>query len=101
MSYSSTTAILLGFAGLAVWFLIVRVRTYARLSHIPGAFWAGWTDLWLIRAQLSGRISFILAEENTKHGTTAPFTHPYITRHLARHSRHCDIVVVWLRLASP
>lgn len=74
MLYSYATAILLGLAGLAVWFLVARVRAYARLSHIPGPFWAGWTDLWLIRAQLSGRISFILAEENTKYGMTP---HPH------------------------
>lgn len=68
MLYSYATAILLGLAGLVAWFVIARVRSYARLSHIPGPFWAGWTDLWLIWAQMSGRISFILADANTKYG---------------------------------
>lgn len=71
MLYSYATAILLGLAGLVAWFVIARVRSYARLSHIPGPFWAGWTDLWLIWAQMSGRISFILADANTKYGLSS------------------------------
>lgn len=66
-----TAAALLGLASLVFWVLIARVRSYARLSHIPGPFWAGWTDLWLILAQSSGRISFILADVNNTYGMSS------------------------------
>ncbi|KAB5522945.1 cytochrome P450 86A1 [Coniochaeta sp. 2T2.1] len=68
MLYSYPTAVLVGLAGLFAWLVVARVRAYRRLSHIPGPFGTGWTDLWLIRAQISGRISFILADANTKYG---------------------------------
>ena len=71
MLYSYSTAVIVGVAGLFIWLVIARVRTYRRLSHIPGPFWTGWTDLWLISAQLSGRISFVLADANTKYGRTS------------------------------
>ena len=73
MLYSYPTAILLGLAGVIALLLVARVRAYRRLSHIPGPFWTGWTDLWLIKAQLSGRISFILADANTKYGMFLKF----------------------------
>jgi hypothetical protein len=70
MSYSYTTVALTGVVALVVWFLIAVLTAHRRLSHIPGPFWAGWTDLWVLRAQFSGRISFILADQNTKYGTS-------------------------------
>lgn len=69
MSYSALSiAALVGIATLSVYLLIDRVRGHSRLKHIPGPFWAGWTDLWMIRAQLSGRMCFLLAEANGKYG---------------------------------
>ncbi|WYZ43292.1 hypothetical protein EsH8_VI_000991 [Colletotrichum jinshuiense] len=49
--------------------LISRFRDHARLRHIPGPSWAAWTDIWLIRNQLSGRLNFTLQDLNNKHGS--------------------------------
>lgn len=49
--------------------LAERIRNRFRLRHIPGPFWAGWTDLWLIRRQLGGELNFKLYDVNKKYGT--------------------------------
>jgi len=56
---------------LATYIITQRIRDYARVKHIPGPFWAGWTDLWMIYTQLSGRMCFILADTNKKYGPVA------------------------------
>ncbi|RNJ52374.1 hypothetical protein D7B24_003737 [Verticillium nonalfalfae] len=48
-----------------------RVRDFSRLRHVHGPFLAGWTDLWLIRNQLSGRLNFVLQDANKKYGPVA------------------------------
>lgn len=69
MSYSGLSmAALVGLATLIVYLVIDRVRGHSRLKHIPGPFGTGWTDLWMLRAQLSGRMCFLLAEANEKYG---------------------------------
>jgi hypothetical protein len=68
MLYSLTAAVLLVLPILAVLLALSYVRSYAQLRHIKGPFWAGWTDVWLIQGQLSGRLNFILAEAINKHG---------------------------------
>ena len=70
-----------GIAGvvLVVFYLAFqRVQDYARTRHIPGPFWAGWTDLWMIRMQLGGRMCFELADANKTYGelTKFPSCHP-------------------------
>ncbi|KAH6621685.1 cytochrome P450 [Chaetomium sp. MPI-SDFR-AT-0129] len=58
--------------GLAISYLIItRVQGFLRSKHIPGPFWTAWTDLWVIRAQLSGRFCFILQDANKKYGPIA------------------------------
>lgn len=57
-----------GCALLTAHLLISRFRDHARLRHIPGPSWAAWTDIWLIRNQLSGRLNFTLQDLNNKHG---------------------------------
>lgn len=64
MSY--TALALLTLVGLL---LAHRVWAFLRLWHIRGPRWAAWSDLWLIRSQLSGRMNFILADANTEYGT--------------------------------
>lgn len=69
MSYSGLSmAAFVGIATLIVYLVIDRVRGHSRLKHIPGPFGTGWTDLWMLRAQLSGRMCFLLAEANEKYG---------------------------------
>jgi len=46
-------------------------RSYSRLSHIPGPFLAKWTQLWLVRGQLTGRNHEILANVSAKYGSLA------------------------------
>ncbi len=57
-----------GLLALLVWLLVGRIRLFLRLRHVPGPFLAGWTDLWIIWAQLSGRMNFILADAVARHG---------------------------------
>ena len=73
MQLLTSTAGLVGLGLVLLLVVVQRVRDYARTKHIPGPFWAGWTDLWMIRAQLSGRMCFILAETNVKYGRLAHF----------------------------
>jgi hypothetical protein len=72
MLVAQPSTILLGFAALVVLFVVSRVRSYSRLAHIPGPFWAAWSDLWLIWAQFSGQGNYILANANIKYGTSVP-----------------------------
>jgi hypothetical protein len=69
-------AALVGFATLAIYLVINRVRGHSRLRHIPGPFWTGWTDIWMLYAQLSGRMCFLLAEANDKYGKVARLPKP-------------------------
>ncbi|EFX00479.1 benzoate 4-monooxygenase cytochrome p450 [Grosmannia clavigera kw1407] len=48
-----------------------RIQNHFRLRHIPGPFWTGWTDLWLIRRQLGGELNFELYDVNKKYGPLA------------------------------
>ncbi|KAF4871936.1 Cytochrome P450 monooxygenase lolP1 [Colletotrichum siamense] len=68
MQYSATTVASVAAVLWTAYLVICRVRDYARMRHIPGPFWAHWTDLWLMRAQFSGKLSFILQDLNKKHG---------------------------------
>ncbi|KAK4156097.1 Pisatin demethylase [Chaetomidium leptoderma] len=65
-------AALLGLALVVLSVVILRVKGFARLKHIPGPLWAGWTDLWLIRAQICGRLNFILHDVNRQYGKLFP-----------------------------
>ncbi|KAK4671768.1 hypothetical protein QC764_608550 [Podospora pseudoanserina] len=67
----SSTVALIGTALLLCFVIATRVQSFVRTRHIPGPFWAGWTDLWMIRAQLSGRFCFLLQDANTRYGPIA------------------------------
>ncbi|KAK0644111.1 cytochrome P450 86A1 [Cercophora newfieldiana] len=71
MQLLTSTAGLVGLGLILLYVVVQRIRDYGRTKHIPGPFWAGWTDLWMIRGQLSGRMCFILAETNEKYGPIA------------------------------
>ncbi|CCF35303.1 cytochrome P450 86A1 [Colletotrichum higginsianum] len=68
MLYSPTTAVLTCTVLLTAYLFACRLRDYARLRHVPGPYWAAWTDFWLIRNQLSGRLNFTLQDLNKQHG---------------------------------
>lgn len=65
------SALLLGVGAVLLLLVISRIRAYRRLAHIPGPVLAGWTDLWLIWAQFSGRSNYILADASKNYGKFA------------------------------
>ncbi|KAK5655564.1 hypothetical protein OQA88_5495 [Cercophora sp. LCS_1] len=65
----STVGILL--TAFIAYLIISYTRNYARLGHIPGPFWARFSDLWIIRTQLSGRMNLILHDVIAKYGPVA------------------------------
>jgi len=68
MQLLTSTASLVGLSLVVLYVIAQRIRDYVRTRHIPGPFLAGWTDFWMIRSQLSGRMCFVLAEANGKYG---------------------------------
>lgn len=68
MSYQTPTTALLGLGVFVIGLIILRIRDFARLKHIPGPSLAGWTDLWMIRAQASGRMNLIMQEVTNEYG---------------------------------
>jgi len=68
MLHLTFTTTLLGFGLVILSLTILRIRDFARLRHIPGPSWAGWTDFWMIRAQASGRMNFVLQDVNRRYG---------------------------------
>lgn len=58
--------------GLLAFYIVTQVQSYLRLSHIPGPRLAAISDLWWIRAAVSGTGHLALADANSKYGTTAP-----------------------------
>ncbi|KAJ9660997.1 hypothetical protein H2201_006725 [Coniosporium apollinis] len=51
--------------------LVNRIRAYRRLAHIPGPRLAGFSRLWMVRANISGRNHEYLAEVTAKYGSLA------------------------------
>ncbi|EGX91543.1 benzoate 4-monooxygenase cytochrome P450 [Cordyceps militaris CM01] len=58
-------------AALALAFLTSQLYAFRRLQHIPGPALASWTSLWLVYAQLTGRIHLILHRLVSQHGPVA------------------------------
>ncbi|KAF6800164.1 benzoate 4-monooxygenase cytochrome P450 [Colletotrichum musicola] len=54
---------------LLLYLIVSKVRSHARLKHIPGPAIAGWTDGWLMRHTLGGSLPFTLKDAHKKHGT--------------------------------
>ena len=56
---------------LLVAFIVDRVRSYRRLSHIPGPTLGALSKYWMLRATTSGRNHLLVAEVNAKYGRLA------------------------------
>lgn len=56
--------------GLLTYYLFLNVRSYRRLSHIPGPKLGAFSNLWWIRAAISGTGHLDLADACTKYGMT-------------------------------
>ncbi|GAP82834.1 putative cytochrome P450 [Rosellinia necatrix] len=59
----------LGLAGLTItWYLISSVVAWNKLRHIPGPFFASFSDIWCWWVVYSGRSHIVLKAEHEKHG---------------------------------
>ncbi|KAF2214085.1 hypothetical protein CERZMDRAFT_38503 [Cercospora zeae-maydis SCOH1-5] len=64
------TMFLLVLAVFAV-FIIRKTRRYCALKHFGGHWSTGWSRLWLLKTQGSGRMNRIFTDVNRKYGSTA------------------------------
>ncbi|KAM5344057.1 hypothetical protein ACJ41O_012594 [Fusarium nematophilum] len=66
----SGTIIVAGIASFAVaLFLADTVRSWYRLSHVPGPFWAAFSKGWMVRQSLKGQQPYAIQEANEKYGS--------------------------------
>ncbi|KAM5368082.1 hypothetical protein ACJZ2D_009686 [Fusarium nematophilum] len=71
----SGTIIVAGIASFAVaLFLADTVRSWYRLSHVPGPFWAAFSKGWMVRQSLKGQQPYAIQEANEKYGLNRPNT---------------------------
>ncbi|KAJ4159155.1 uncharacterized protein LMH87_008067 [Akanthomyces muscarius] len=84
-------------AALALAYISYQLYAFQRLRHIHGPTLASWTNLWLVYAQLTGRIHIILDELVLKHGPVARIAPDWslvVPRHahrpLSRHGKEVD-----------
>jgi hypothetical protein len=65
----SSLALITGIASTAtVLFVADTVRTWYRLSHVPGPFWASISKFWMVRQSLKGQQPYAIQELNEKYG---------------------------------
>lgn len=55
---------------LIAWYIGSAVRTNRALRDFGGHWSAGWSRIWLLRTQLSGRMNVIFTELSQKYGKT-------------------------------
>ena len=72
VALSPRTVILTAVVGLAVLFLADSLRTWYRLSHVPGPFWAGFSKAWMVRQSLKGTQPYAIQAANEKYGELHP-----------------------------
>lgn len=69
-SESSGLSIVATIVGCAVvCFLADTLRTWRRLSHVPGPFWAAFSKYWMVRQSLKGLQPYAIQEANEKYGS--------------------------------
>lgn len=54
--------------GLVVLFVADTLRTWYRLSHVPGPFWAGFSKAWMVRQSFKGIQPYAIQQANEKYG---------------------------------
>jgi hypothetical protein len=54
--------------GLVVLFVADTLRTWYRLSHVPGPFWAGFSKAWMVRQSFKGTQPYAIQQANEKYG---------------------------------
>ncbi|KAH7151052.1 cytochrome P450 [Fusarium sp. MPI-SDFR-AT-0072] len=55
--------------GLVVLFVADTLRTWHRLSHVPGPFWAGFSKAWMVRQSFKGIQPYAIQQANEKYGS--------------------------------
>ncbi|KAF5684573.1 pisatin demethylase (cytochrome P450) [Fusarium circinatum] len=55
--------------GLVVLFVADTLRTWYRLSHVPGPFWAGFSKAWMVRQSFKGTQPYAIQQANEKYGS--------------------------------
>ncbi|RKL19312.1 hypothetical protein BFJ68_g3586 [Fusarium oxysporum] len=55
--------------GLVVLFVADTLRTWYRLSHVPGPFWAGFSKAWMVRQSFKGIQPYAIQQANEKYGS--------------------------------
>ena len=79
------------------YFVFANVRSYRRLRHIPGPILGAFSDLWWIRAAISGQGHLALADACTQYGKmkerrcsdrSGPANYA-LRVHRANRSKHC------------
>nr|QSQ85904.1 P450 [Preussia typharum] len=71
MTLLSSTMLLLGALGVILYSGITRFIEWKRLRHIPGPKLAGWTDLWLLRHVVPGKLCTKLVDVCNVYGPLA------------------------------
>ena len=66
LSGTAITAGIVGFAALL--FVVDTLRSWYRLSHVPGPFWAGFSKYWMVRQSLKGQQPYAVQQANEKYG---------------------------------
>ncbi|RTE80588.1 hypothetical protein BHE90_004925 [Fusarium euwallaceae] len=69
VTLSPGTVILTAVIGLTVLFLADSLRSWYRLSHVPGPFWAGFSKAWMVRQSLKGTQPYAIQAANEKYGS--------------------------------
>lgn len=70
LPYSSSTLTAFVAVSLVLWYLISSIKAYWRLRHFKGPWTSGISRLWLLRANLGGRMNFEFTAVNDKYGTS-------------------------------
>lgn len=67
LSASPSLAVLLA-ATLVLWYVVTKFRTYWALRHFSGPWTTGFSRLWLLNANIGGRMNYAFTEVNDKYG---------------------------------
>lgn len=68
-----------------VFLLADNIRSWYRLSHVPGPFWAAFTKYWMIRQSLKGHQPYAIQSANEKYGkkrSLSDFPPPHLSSRL-------------------
>lgn len=69
LSQQPGTAICMKIIGAAlILFVVDGLRSWYRLSHVPGPFWAALSKTWMVRQSLKGQQPYAIQKANEKYG---------------------------------